>query len=90
MHTVGELGTRAKAGRSIDGRQYPIYEAKAAQRMANCYLYTEGLDTSDQSKDLVSEWLCKKAGVSSEGMQGDIDWRTVCTSPWASWVLWHW
>ena len=76
MHTVGELGTRAKAGRSIDGRQYPIYEAKAAQRMANCYLYTEGLDTSDQSKEVVAEWLCKKAGVSSEGMQAQAcDWR---------------
>ena len=74
IHTVGELGTKAKAGCSIDGRQYSIYEAKAMQKMANCYFYAEGLDFSDQTKDLVAEWLCKKAGVSSEGMQVG-DWR---------------
>ena len=47
IHTVGELGTKAKAGCSIDGRQYSIYEAKAMQNMANCYLYAEGIDSSD-------------------------------------------
>ena len=42
--------------------------------MANVYLFTEGLDSSDQTKDQVAEWLCKKVGVSSECMQVG-DWR---------------
>ena len=47
IHTVGELGTKAKAGCSIDGRQFSIYETKAMQKMANVYLYAEGLDFPD-------------------------------------------
>ena len=74
MHTVGELGTKAKAGCSIDRRQFSIYETKATQRMANVYFYAKGLDSSDQTKELVAEWLCKKSGVSSEGMQVG-EWR---------------
>ena len=74
IHTAGELGTKAKAGCSIDGRQFSIYETKAIQKMANVYLYAEGLDFPDQTKDQVAEWLCKKVGVSSECMQVG-DWR---------------
>ena len=47
IQTVGELGTKAKAGCSIDGRQFSIYETKAIQKMANVYLYAEGLDFPD-------------------------------------------
>ena len=32
IQTVGELGTKAKAGCSIDGRQFSIYETKAPPR----------------------------------------------------------
>ena len=47
IHTVGELGTKAKAGCSIDRRQFSIYETKATQRMSNVYFYANGLDSSD-------------------------------------------
>ena len=74
IQTVGELGTKAKAGCSIDGRQFSIYETKAQQQNAHVYFFAEGLDTSDQTKEQVAEWLCKKARVSIEHIKAG-DWR---------------
>ena len=55
-------------------RQFNIYETKAPQQSAHVYIFAEGLDTSDQTKEQVAEWLCKKARVSSEHMKVG-DWR---------------
>ena len=46
FHTVGELGTKAKAGCTIDGRQFNIYETKAPQQSAHAYFFADGLDSS--------------------------------------------
>ena len=63
FHTVGELGTKAKSGCTIDGRQFNIYETKAPQQSAHLYFFADGLDTSDLTKETVAKWLCKKAGT---------------------------
>ena len=71
---MGELGTKARPGCTIDGRQFNIYETKAPQQSAHVYFYAEGLDSSDLTKELVAGWLCKKAGMSAEHIKVG-DWR---------------
>ena len=66
FNTVGELGTKAKSGCSIDGKQFSIYETKALQQSAHLYFFAHGLDTSELTKETVAKWVCKKVGFSAE------------------------
>ena len=78
FNTSGELGTKAKSGCMIDGRQFIIYETKAPQQRAHLYLFANGLDTSDLTKETVAKWLCIKAGMSAEHITVG-DWRMTKT-----------
>ena len=45
-----------------------------SRQSAHVYFYAEGLDSSDLTKELVAEWCCKKARMSTEHMKVG-DWR---------------
>ena len=76
VNTKGELGTKAKQGCQIDGKQFSAYETKAVQQSANVYLYAQNIDTSEMAKENVGKWACKKAGFSAEHIKVG-DWRAT-------------
>ena len=76
FQTKGELGTKAKQGGLIDGKQFSAYETKAVQQSANVYLYAQNIDTSEMAKETVGRWACKKAGFSAEHIKVG-DWRAI-------------
>ena len=66
MHwrTVGELGTRALGGNTVDGRNYPMYVAKAHVIRASLYIFLDGLDDGESARESVATLVAAKLSLS--------------------------
>ena len=58
--TVGEIGTKALSGNIVDGRNFPMWSAKALVIKSNAYLYVEGLDEGETARESVAGLVAMK------------------------------
>ena len=58
--TIGEIGTKALNSNTVDGRNFPMWQAKATVIKSNAYFFIEGLDDGDTARESVAALAAMK------------------------------